>query len=151
MRGTDGPDPDAKPDPDADAAPSLPAPRVAPRAAAAAAASGPAPDVTSFNTVMAGLASSGRHARANFVLAEMRAAGLEPDEITFATLIHACTEANNCRAAEVRSSCPAHSILPLSPGALLHTFSAGPSGFSPLAPAADDVLRCYVIGFGCRR
>ena len=53
---------------------------------------------------MAGLASSGRHARANFVLAEMRAAGLEPDEVTFATLIHACTEANNCRAAEVRPS-----------------------------------------------
>lgn len=66
---------------------------------------GLAPDVTSFNTVMAGLASAGRHTRAAFLLAEMKSCGLEADSITFATLIHACAEAGNWTAAEVGGFC----------------------------------------------
>jgi len=61
---------------------------------------GPCPDIQSFNTVMAGLASEGRHQRAAFVLAEMKAYGIEADEVTYATMLHACAEASNLQGAK---------------------------------------------------
>eukprot|EP00951_Prasinocladus_malaysianus_P049256 scaffold667700_cov53-Prasinocladus_malaysianus.AAC.1 len=61
---------------------------------------GPAPDITSFNTVISGLAAAGRHARAAFLLSEMEADGLRPDAVTFATLLHACAKSGNLQAAK---------------------------------------------------
>lgn len=55
----------------------------------------PLVDVVSYNTVMKGLAQAGSTSRGFECVREMSRRGIEPDDITFATLLDACIEDNN--------------------------------------------------------
>eukprot|EP00741_Cyanophora_paradoxa_P001328 tig00000478_g1284.t1 len=59
----------------------------------ASAADACAPDVLSYNTLVAGYASEGRVEEAEALVARMRAAGAAPDAVTYSTLVHACARA----------------------------------------------------------
>eukprot|EP00741_Cyanophora_paradoxa_P001327 tig00000478_g1283.t1 len=59
----------------------------------AGAADACAPDVLSYNTLVAGYASEGRVEEAEALVARMRAAGAAPDAVTYSTLVHACARA----------------------------------------------------------